>query len=411
MKKAVMYGAGNIGRGFIGQLFSQSGYETVFIDVNPVFIEALNTEHKYPVRIISDEGYKEITIENVRGVNGTDIEAVADEIATADIMATAVGANILKFIAKPVARGVEKRWQNGNETPLNIIICENLLDANHHLSRMVKENLPESLHQKFDEKVGLVEASIGRMVPVMTPEMQEGNPLRICVEEYCELPVDKAAFKGEIPYLKNMVPFEPFDFYIRRKLFMHNMSHALTAYLGYMNDCGYIWEACGKPLIKLLALRALQESATALSEEYGVPLKKLIGFSEDLIYRFGNKLLGDTVERVGKDPVRKLSEYDRLIGAANLCVKKGISPVYVCLGLAAGYLYNNPNDAAAMEVQDFIKQNGIEEAIVRYSNIEKSSSVFAYIIRFYEMFKSGESLEKVAALAEKLKNVAYREEK
>ena len=406
-----MYGAGNIGRGFIGQLFSESGYETVFIDVNPVFIEALNTEHKYPVKIISDEGYKEITIENVRGVNGTDIDAVADEIATADIMATAVGANILKFIAKPVARGFEKRWQNGNETPLNIIICENLLDANHHLARLVKENLPENLHGKFDQKVGLVEASIGRMVPVMTPEMAEGNPLRVCVEEYCELPVDEAAFKGDMPYLKNMIPFAPFDFYIRRKLFMHNMSHALTAYLGYMNNCSYIWEACEKPLIKLLALRALQESATALSEEYGVPLKKLIGFSEDLIYRFGNRLLGDTVERVGKDPIRKLSEFDRLIGAANLCVKKGIAPVYVALGLAAGYLYNNPNDAAAMEVQEYIKQNGIEEAIIKYSNIQKSSSVFAYIIRFYNMFKAGESLEKVAALAEKLKNVAYREEK
>jgi mannitol-1-phosphate 5-dehydrogenase len=326
-------------------------------------------------------------------------------------MATAVGANILGRIAKPIACGLVKRWESGNNIPLNIIICENLLDANHHLARLVKENLDASLHERFDESVGLVEASIGRMVPVMTPEMQENNPLRVCVEEYCELPVDKAAFKGDMPDLKNMVPFAPFDFYIRRKLFMHNMSHALTAYLGYMNDSKYIWEACGQPLIKLLALRALQESAAALSAEYDVPLGKLIGFSEDLLYRFGNKLLGDTVERVGKDPVRKLSENDRLVGAANLCIKKGISPVYISLGLAAGFLYNNGNDAGALEVQEYIKLNGIEEAMSKFGNLSPDSPAAILARMFYEMLKSGESLQKAAALAEKLKNIAYREGK
>ena len=42
-----MYGGGNIGRGFIGMLFSMSGYEVTFIDVAEPVIEGLNREKKY----------------------------------------------------------------------------------------------------------------------------------------------------------------------------------------------------------------------------------------------------------------------------------------------------------------------------------------------------------------------------
>ena len=143
MKKAVMYGAGNIGRGFIGQLFSQSGYEVVFIDVNPVIIERINVDRSYPIRIVEDEKSKEIIIRDVRAVNGMDIEATASEIANADIMATAVGVNVLPKIVKPIVSGLKKRWQIGNTSPLNIIICENLLDANQYLEQLLKQELEE----------------------------------------------------------------------------------------------------------------------------------------------------------------------------------------------------------------------------------------------------------------------------
>ena len=53
--KAVMYGAGNIGRGFIAQLFNLSGYETCFVDVNMDVVNRLNEEGKYPL-FITDKG-------------------------------------------------------------------------------------------------------------------------------------------------------------------------------------------------------------------------------------------------------------------------------------------------------------------------------------------------------------------
>ena len=51
--KAVMYGAGNIGRGFIGQRFFLSGYETTFIDVNADAVNAINEAGKYPIYAIA----------------------------------------------------------------------------------------------------------------------------------------------------------------------------------------------------------------------------------------------------------------------------------------------------------------------------------------------------------------------
>lgn len=228
--KAVMYGAGNIGRGFIGMLFSASGYEVTFIDVAENLIDALNREKKYPVRIVSNEGFEDIEVEHISAVNGNHTGAAAEAIAEADIMATAVGVNILKYIVPNLAAGIRSRMEKGGG-PLNIIICENLIDADKLLAKLIKAELTETEQLWFDKNIGLAEASIGRMVPVQTEEMKAGNPLRICVEPYDFLPVDKAAFKGEMPKIKNMVPFEPFDFYIKRKLYVHNMGHAVCAYL------------------------------------------------------------------------------------------------------------------------------------------------------------------------------------
>ena len=149
MKKAIMYGGGNIGRGFIGALLSQSGFEVTFIDVAEPVVKALQENHTYPVRYVSSEGHKDVWIQNVTAVNGNDTEAATDAIAGCDIMATAVGARILKFIIPNIVAGLRKRWAMGGK-PLNIIICENLMDANKVLEGMLKEQLNPEEQAKFD---------------------------------------------------------------------------------------------------------------------------------------------------------------------------------------------------------------------------------------------------------------------
>ena len=395
MKQAIMYGAGNIGRGFIGQLFHMSGYEISFIDVNMTVIDKLNADGQYPVYITDGDDYREYLVTGVHGVNGRDNEAIAEAIASADIMATAVGVNILKFIAAPFAGGVRRRMEKGIEAPLNVIICENMIEADKYFAGLVKENLSEAEQAYFDEHIALVEPSIGRMVPATPKEIAEKNPLAVCVEPYCELPVDKNAFKGEIPAIKNMVPFAPFDFFIRRKLFMHNMSHALTAYFGARKGYTYIWEAAKDAEVKILTLRALTESSRALSKEYGVPLEELLCFSENLISRFENKLLGDTVERVGRDTKRKLSANDRFVGAARLCEKHGITPVTILAGLAAGLHFAPEGDEASAEVKADVKQSGLAHTLATYCGVEESSSFLPTVSAVYDAIENATPMSEI----------------
>lgn len=395
---AVMYGAGNIGRGFIGALFSQSGYDVTFIDVDEQVVKDLQNKQRYPIRIVSTDGYEDVWIENVTAVNGNLPETV-DAIADCDIMATAVGARILKFIVPNIVAGLRKRWQM-KKGPLNIIICENLNDANKILEGMLKEQLTPEERAKFDETVGLVEASIGRMVPVQTEEMKDGEPMRVCVEEYNFLPVDKAAFKGDVPKIKNLVPHAPFDFYIKRKLYVHNMGHATCAYLGNLLGLDYIYEAITIPEVRILVQNAMQESEIALSRRYGASMMDLQEHITDLLYRFKNKALKDTCQRVGGDPARKLGSTDRLIGSSLLAMEEGITPAYIAVGAAGG-------------LRRYLKENGgmqsIEKAkaaLTELSGLREEHPLFQLILHYYCMLFEGCSIFKLMAEAEKQKHTA-----
>ena len=396
MKQAVMYGGGNIGRGFIGALFSQSGYEVTFIDVAEPVVKALQENKKYPIRIVSTGGYEDVWVEHVTAVNGNLPEAV-EAIANCDIMATAVGARILKFIVPNIVAGLRKRWETG-KGPLNIIICENLNDANKILEGMLKEQLTQEEQAKFDETVGLVEASIGRMVPIQTEQMKAGEPMRVCVERYGFLPVDKAAFKGEVPEIQNMVPYAPFDFYIKRKLYVHNMGHATCAYLGNLMGLDYIYESIAIPEVRILVQNAMQESEMALSKRYGAPMMDLQEHITDLLYRFTNAALKDTCQRVGGDPARKLSPSDRLIGSSLLAMEEGVTPAYIAAGAAAG-------------LRRYLKENGgvqsmdsAKAALLEVSKLAEDHPLTKLILHYYEMILDGCSLAKLTTEADRIKH-------
>ena len=403
MKQAVMYGGGNIGRGFIGALLSQSGYEVTFIDVAEPVVKALQENHRYPVRYVSSDGHEDVMIENVTAVNGNDQEAASEAIANCDIMATAVGARILKFIVGNIVAGLRKRWAR-TDKPLNIIICENLMDANLVVEKMLKELLTDDEKKLFDERVGLVEASIGRMVPVQTEEMKDGDPMRVCVERYGFLPTDKAAFKGEIPEIRNMVPFEPFDFYIKRKLYIHNMGHATCAYLGGILGLDYIYQSIDVPEVRVLVQNAMLESAIALSRKYGVELEKIVLHITDLLNRFTNAALKDTCARVGGDPARKLSPADRLIGSSTLALEQGVMPAYIAVGAAAG-LRRYINETEGLEQG----MGAAKRVLAEVSGLDDDSELAKLILHMYELVLEEKSVRELLKAADEAKAASIKD--
>lgn len=406
MKKVfVQYGAGNIGRGFIGALFAKAGWKVRFIDINMEIIDALNRDGAYPVEILSTEKGKAVSkeqiISNVSGVDGRDMEAVADVIASADMMATAVGVNILPFIVPAIAAGLRRRM--ASRRPLDMIICENMVDADQYVKTLLQKQLSAHEAAWVEQNVGLVEASIGRMVPVMTEEMKKGSVLRVCVEPYSELPIDRAAMKGEIPKIPGLHPFSPFEFYIRRKLYLHNMGHGTTAYLGYLYNCEYIWQAIDIPEIKLIVQRAMLESAGALSRRFQIPLTDITDHIDDLLLRFANCALGDTVARVGRDIGRKLSVGDRFAGALNLCAQQGITPVYIPIGLAAGLCFDNADDKGTAEIRSMIAAKGVEAVLAEYCGLKKESEAWRAVMQYYELLKNWADSKELLAAAEERK--------
>ena len=383
MKKAIMYGGGNIGRGFIGKVFADSGYEVVFLDIMQSLIDEMNRRGEYNVRIVSNAETVDTTVKPVRAVNASTEQAI-DEIVTCDIMATAVGVNILPKIAPVIARGVVARMEKSGK-PLDIILCENQLEADILMRGWIYECLTDAQKAWADQNLGLIEASIGRMVPPLTPEMRAQDPLLICVEPYCELPVDKDAFKGEIPELVGLIPYSPFEFYIKRKLFLHNGGHAVCAYLGNLKGYDYIWEAIGDPEIYEAAKAAMNVSAQALIRKFGEGIRENVENNVvDLLFRFQNRALKDTVSRVGADPVRKLRRNDRIVGAALFAMEQGIDPAPVIKGIVAGLKFDREGDPTAPEIQKALKEQGIEYVIEKYMGLAKEEPLFGMIKAAYE---------------------------
>lgn len=321
----VQFGAGNIGRSFIGQLFSRSGYEVVFIDINKELVKELNKKRTYKLVIKRNELPDEIIlIENIRAINGYDKEAVIREIVDTDILATAVGKDALPQIVPVIAQGLQLRDKKRGKNPLDIIIAENFRNVADYLRKELKSLLP--LEYPFDELVGLIESSIGKMVPLMKEEDKKKDLLWIFAEPYNTLIVDKKGFKTPLPHLRDLRAVENIKAYVDRKLFIHNLGHSAAAYLGYQYDSKmtFIYEALEVPEIYKIVREGMKQSAVSLNEAYpkDLALPDLQDHIDDLLFRFQNKSLRDTIFRVGRDLYRKLDKNERLVGSMLLAQRQ-----------------------------------------------------------------------------------------
>jgi len=226
-KNAVIFGAGNIGRGFLGQLFFYGGYNITFIEANLKVVNLINENKNYIIKIIGDNP-AEHKISRIKAVSVDDINEIENVILNSDLCATAVGVNNIKNIIPLVKAGLIKRCDNNINKSLNLIICENLLNASEIIKEEILKNMDVTYKNYTKKYLGLVESVVSRMVPVMSEEEKEKNPLLIRVEEYCVLPVDKKGFVGVVPEISGIVPYENLKAYEERKLFIHNAGHAIV---------------------------------------------------------------------------------------------------------------------------------------------------------------------------------------
>jgi len=225
------------------------------------------------------------------------------------------------------------------------------------------------------------------MVPPLTPELRAADPSLVLVEPYKELPVDRDAFAGPVPSIVGMVPYTPFAFFTERKLYIHNAGHATLGYLGYLKGYEYGYEALADDEIYFQARGAMEESALALTRKFHPPQGALLANIDDLLLRFGNRALNDTILRLGRDPLRKLAPGDRLAGAAVNALDYGVTPVHLVTGLAAGLLFDHPADPVAQEMQARIRSQGLPAALTEISGIAPGTRLHSDVLARYEALK------------------------
>ena len=359
MKKAVHFGAGNIGRGFIGEILFENGFEIAFVDVNETIIDALNERGSYEIEI-AEEGQRHIAVSGVRGINNRlHPEAVVEAIAEADLVTTAIGPNILPFIASLVAQGIEARQAAGNQAPLDVLACENMIGGSEFLYEEVKKHLSEAGLAFAQEHIGFPNAAVDRIVPAQSHE----DPLFVVVEPFNEWVVETRGMKNPDLVLDKVhyeAELEPF---IERKLFSVNSGHATSAYTGAYYGAQTILEALQNVTVKNNVEAVLAEIRSLLIAKWGFDEAALVDYHKVIISRFENPFIVDDVARVARTPIRKLGYDERFIRPIRELKERGLSYQYLLQTVAYVFAYQDETDEQSVQLQALLAEKSLEEVV------------------------------------------------
>ena len=368
-KSVVMFGAGCVGRGFLGQLFAESGYAITYVEIDKPLIAAINARHGYTLRLVENDWAEEITIPVARALYSRADETVVQALAGASLVTTAVGTRSLPDIAPIIAAGIVRRAERDVTAPLNVLICENMQDASATFRALVLAHVPPAHHAYADAHVGFVDVVIGRTIPRPTPEMRAQDCSFIVADTYKKLPVSRPRFVGPLPEIVGLLPTDNFIAYIERKLYLHNCGHAILGYLGYLRGYKLSYLALEDPLIYDVLTRAFAQVKAAFQNVYGMAPAELDTYTAGLLKSFANSALADTVVRLARDPLRKLGPKDRLVGAARLVEKGGATPDALSWGIAAAYRFDYAGDPLAVKLQHRIAAEGLDVVMDDVSGI------------------------------------------
>ncbi|KAG9244406.1 putative mannitol-1-phosphate 5-dehydrogenase [Calycina marina] len=388
-KKAVHFGAGNIGRGFVAEFLHKSGYEVVFCDVMDSTIGQLQASKSYKVIQVGAEGESTSTISNYRAINSRTHEADAiKEIITADIVTCSVGPKILKFIAPVIAKGVDAR--SNDAKPVAVIACENAIGATDTLANHIKDDhTPDHRLEDHHERARYANSAIDRIVPAQDP----GMGLDVKLEKFYEWVVDRTPFADHEPpaiegikWVDNLIP------YIERKLFTVNTGHAAAAYHGYNKQKATVYDALQDKEILDEVRRALAETSTLIVGKHGIEASEQNQYVEKIITRIGNPHLEDAVERVGRAPLRKLSRRERFIGPAAELAELGKDFKALLDAAEMAFRFQNVDgDEESVDLAKIMAEKTPEEVVSSVCGLESSHPLFPHVVEVVKTVQAADA--------------------
>jgi len=372
MPVAVHFGAGNIGRGFVGLLLHEAGYDLVFSDVASELVDAINAASEYTVHEAGPGG-RDHVVTGFRAVDSRrDPEAAADAVATADVVTTAVGPTVLRFVAPVIVAGLERR--PAGAPPVAIMACENAIGATDLLREEIVsiagERAPELL-----AKAVFANTAVDRIVPA--PQASKG--IDVTVEPYVEWAIEAGPFAGNTPRIPGAHFVDALAPYIERKLFTVNTGHAATAYLGARAGFATIAESLADPAIETAVGAALEETSAVLVARHGLDPADLAAYRARILERFRNPELPDTVQRVGRQPLRKLSRHERFVGPAAEAAERGLRTEALVEAIGAALAFADPADEEAVRLQELLRVRTADELVSEVSGLDAGHPLFAAV--------------------------------
>lgn len=366
--KAVHFGAGNIGRGFIGYLLEKSGYHVTFVDISEPLVKDINTFGRYHITTLG-AAKTEDTVSDIDAVCLSDTAKLKKAVVGADLITLSIGANHLEQTGKALRPLLMARMRENASAELDIIACENALYATDILRRAVEEPSDSEFGAYLQEKVGFPNCAVDRIVP--NASVQKELPVDVAVEDFFEWDVESGKVRRNrgirgVSYVENLAP------YLERKLFMLNGAHAAVAYLGCRKGYRFVHEAIRDAEILDEVRGFHRQTLAALGKKHGLAKETLTEYADRLLRRFQNAYLRDDLCRVGRDPVRKLSNRERLVSPLLLCEEYRLPDDAVVKAIAAGYAFDNKEDAASAQIQTLICNLGIENAVRKISGLDES---------------------------------------
>ena len=369
--KALHFGGGNIGRGFIGKILAEAGYEVVFADINMTVIDRLNQDHGYTVHVVGEGVDQKETVKNVRGINSGDEAAVTAEISDATLVTTAVGPPVLEILAPLLARSLAARYRAGG-APLNIIACENMARGSSFLKEKVLAAAGDDA-ALIDANTGFVDCAVDRIVPPVRGG--DADPLAVTVEVFSEWIVDSTQFKGAVPAIAGMIATDKLMAFIERKLFTLNTGHTALAYFGQLAGKKTVGEAMQDDAVRQAAEAVMKESGAVLIRRYAFDPAAHRAYIDKILKRFANPYLHDDIDRVARQPLRKLGAQERFIKPLNGMLEYDLPHDATVRAIAATLHYHNPDDPQAVEMQYYRQAHGIAATLAKYSDFDNTAVV------------------------------------
>ena len=384
MKNIIIWGAGRIGRGFIGDLFNSENYQITFVDAVWELVKALEENGEYRVvRAFSEDNVEEVDISGYSILHPSQRGEIQQVINKANIMAISVYPQKFGAVADQLREHLLQRRKTTDE-PMDILLCTNLIHAGPKFADYLYKGLDNPEKEELEVKTGIVETLVIRICPDPPDDVRKEHPLVVWTNGYSQLPVDKYGFKGKIPEVQALRIVEDMRAEEIRKIYTYNMCHAVLSFHGHMVGHKLLVDCLADERIRKEAEGALDEVSRALQKKYKFTQKEMDEWIDGVIKHTNNPTIGDTVARSAADPIRKLKRDDRLIGPALLCQDNGIEPHYLIRAAAAAFHYREEDDETSKKLGKSVQQKGIRKTVADVGGLDdKEEELIDQIIAEY----------------------------